>query len=188
MRTTRSAIAATAVLVAAALSASTLHAQGMKPSVITDLMNDVEQAQQKIVGLARAIPEDKYSWRPGEGVRSVAEMFKHIASDNYLIPTAVGAKPPGESGITSDYTTASAFEKRTLSKDAIIAELDKSFSFLKTTMAATSDARLKEEVDIFGGKGTVQQLWVLATTHLHEHLGQGIAYARTNGIVPPWNR
>jgi len=35
---------------------------------------------------------------------------------------------------------------------------------------------------------TRRAMWIGATTHLHEHLGQLIAYARSNGVVPPWSR
>jgi uncharacterized damage-inducible protein DinB len=34
---------------------------------------------------------------------------------------------------------------------------------------------------------TVRGALLLATTHMHEHLGQSIAYARTIGVVPPWS-
>jgi hypothetical protein len=43
------------------------------------------------------------------------------------------------------------------------------------------------ELSVFGSSMTGLDLWVLTTTHLHEHLGQLIAYARSNGVVPPWS-
>jgi hypothetical protein len=55
-------------------------------------------------------------------------------------------------------------------------------------MADTPESRLGESVSMFGQQATVQSLWILTTTHLHEHLGQLIAYARTNDVVPPWSR
>jgi len=170
------------------LTASRLHAQAAQPTVVTDLLNDVKTVHKKLLDLANAMPADKYDWRPGEGVRSVGEVFKHVASDNYLIPALGGAKPPAESGITTDYKTAVAFEGRTLDKAAIVAELDKSFAFIEKELAGTSQARLGEKTTIFGTPGTIQTLWVMATTHVHEHLGQAIAYARSNGVVPPWSR
>jgi uncharacterized damage-inducible protein DinB len=153
-----------------------------------DLMRDVQQLEQKMVGLARAIPADKYSWRPATGVRSIGEVFKHVAADNYLMPAALGTMPDTSTGIKGDdYNTAVAFEKREMNQDAIIAELEKSFAFLKTALeGATADVMTKQST-LFGQTFTGQQVWVLAVTHAHEHLGQMIAYARSNGIAPPWS-
>jgi hypothetical protein len=49
-------------------------------------------------------------------------------------------------------------------------------------------AKFAEKLPQFGADATHQSGWVLAVTHLHEHLGQAIAYARINNIVPPWSR
>lgn len=157
--------------------------------VVNDLLNDVAQVERKFLALARAIPAEKYDWRPGDGVRSVAEVFKHVTSDNYFIPAMAGVPADPATGITGgDYKTAAAFEQRQMSRDSVIAALEKSFAHLKQAMSGTTADRLDESVNMFGRSVTLQQTWILATTHLHEHLGQSIAYARTNGIVPPWSQ
>jgi uncharacterized damage-inducible protein DinB len=157
-------------------------------SLSSDLLKDIGQVESKLVGLAKAIPADKYTWRPGEGVRSVSELFMHISADNYLIPAAAGTPAPAATGVKGDdYNTAVAFEKRPLDRDATIRELEASFKHLKGALAA-ADANMGKTVKMFGQDFTTQQVWILATTHLHEHLGQAIAYARTNGVVPPWSR
>ena len=173
--------AASLVLLASAAAAQT--------GVMADMLQDVGQVEQKLVGLARAMPADKYDWRPGEGVRSVGEVFQHVASDNYLLAAGAGTAAPTATGIKAeDYNTAVAYEGRKLGRDAIIAELEASFAHLKKAMAASPDSRLGEKVSLFGGSMTIQQLWLLEVTHIHEHLGQSIAYARANGVVPPWSR
>lgn len=152
-------------------------------------MKDVEQLREKMVGLARTIPAEKYSWRPAAGVRSVGEVLLHVASDNYFIPTAVGVAPDPATGIKGDdYKTLETYEKKTLSRDAIIAELEKSFAHLKKAMTDSPESKLADKVKFFGQEFTVQQVWILTTTHLHEHLGQAIAYARSNDVVPPWSK
>jgi uncharacterized damage-inducible protein DinB len=157
-------------------------------SLSSDLLKDIGQVESKLVGLAKAIPADKYTWRPGEGVRSVSELFMHISADNYLIPAAAGTPAPAATGVKGDdYNTAVAFEKRQLDRDATIRELEASFKHLKGALAS-ADANMGKTVKMFGQDFTTQQVWILATTHLHEHLGQAIAYARTNGVVPPWSR
>jgi len=157
--------------------------------LMADLLRDVSEVQEKLVGLANAMPEANYGWRPGQGVRSVGEVFQHVAADNYLIPALLGTAPPASTGIKADnYKTVQDYETRKADRAAIIADLEKSFAHLKKTMGETPAAKLGDEASFFGQKMTLQQAWILATTHLHEHLGQAIAYARSNGIVPPWSR
>jgi uncharacterized damage-inducible protein DinB len=157
-------------------------------SVTADLLADIGQVEKKMIALARAIPDDKSGWRPSPGIRSVSEVLMHVASDNYLIPAALGFAADASTGIKGeDYNTAITFEKRSVTKAQAIAELEKSFTNLRKAIRETPDARLGASVTMFGQPFTMQQGWIMATTHLHEHLGQLIAYARSNGIAPPWS-
>jgi hypothetical protein len=159
-----------------------------RQGVMGDLMHDVAGVQEKIVGLAKAMPASAYAWRPAKDVRSTGEVFMHVASDNYLLPAVMGIAAPAETGITADFKTAQAFEKRTVTRDQAIAELEKSFAFVKTSMSGVPDAKLNAPLEAFGQKMTNQSMWIAATTHLHEHLGQLIAYARSNNVTPPWSK
>lgn len=167
--------------------AAPLQAQ-TREGLMGDLLRDINDVQTKIVGLAKAMPQGTYAWRPSEGVRSTGEVFAHVASDNYFLPAAIGIAAPAETGITTDFKTATAFEKRSMTRDQIIAELEKSFAFLKASMTAMPDAKLNEPIAVFGQKMTNRGLWITTTTHLHEHLGQLIAYARSNKVTPPWSK
>ncbi|HSW31031.1 MAG TPA: DinB family protein [Longimicrobiales bacterium] len=179
---------APAAVLAAVLVHAPLSAQ-QEPVLVADILRDVAQVEAKVVGLAEAIPEAAYGWRPGEGVRSVAELFKHVISDNWLIGGIPGAAPPAASGIDpADYRTAGTYEARALTKAEIVADLKASFGFLADAVRGTDAGKLAASLEVFGRPMTQQQLWILASTHLHEHLGQGIAYARMNGVVPPWSR
>jgi hypothetical protein len=122
------------------------------------------------------------------GVRSVGEVLLHVAGDNYLMPATLGFPPDSFTGIKADdYKTSTAFESRKLGKEATIADLEKSFAFLKQSIEGTPASKLGETATVFGQSQTYQQTWIMATTHLHEHLGQLIAYARSNSIKPPWS-
>ena len=177
------------VLHSALTLAAALPAAAQSSSIVGDLVQDVAAAEKKFMALANAIPADKWEWRPGTGVRSVGEVFKHVAADNYLIPAALGHAPDASTGIKGeDYKTAMAFEARKMDKAQTIAELEKSFVFLKKSMESTQAAKLGEQVKLFGQPFTMQRAWVLGTTHLHEHLGQLIAYARSNNVKPPWSQ
>ena len=159
-----------------------------QPTGLTkDLLDDIAQVERKMVALARAIPDDKLAWRPGPGVRSVSEVLMHVAADNHLFPAALGFPADPATGVKGDdFSTALAFEKRTVTKAQAVAELEKSFAFLKQSVGTIGPEQLTKEIRLFDQPFTNQAALLLATTHLHEHLGQLIAYARTNNIKPPW--
>ena len=157
--------------------------------IMKDYLADLAQAQKKMVDLAKAIPAEKYDWRPGAGVRSVGEVFLHVAADNYFIPGGMGTAIPAATGIkASDYKTADAYATRKLGKDAVVKELEDSYTFLKNAMTATTDAKLSQNATVFGFTQTVRGWWLGTLTDMHEHLGQAIAYARMNGVTPPWSK
>lgn len=164
--------------------AAPLAAQGW----MSDMHTDVNDVQKKFIDLAKAFPEKSYNWRPGPGVRTVGEVFLHIAGENYLIPLMMGKAAPDATGITSDFKSAETFEKRKLTKAQIIAELEASFKNLHQGMALTTDANGSEKMKFFGQDFTRSKAMVGSVTHLHEHLGQVIAYARSNKVVPPWSK
>jgi uncharacterized damage-inducible protein DinB len=159
-----------------------------REGLLGELLTDIAGVEKKVLGLARAMPDSAYAWRPAPGVRSTAEVFQHIAADNYFLPVLVAMPAPKETGITKDYKTVAAYEKRTMTRDEVIAELEKSFAFLRTSMGSTTDAQLNASIDMFGQKSTTRGLWLTTATHLHEHLGQLIAYARANKVTPPWSK
>jgi uncharacterized damage-inducible protein DinB len=182
----------TTVIAPVALSAqSQSQSVAARPAsaVVEALMRDIAALEEKLLGLAEAIPEEKYGWRPGEGVRSVHEVMTHVAADNYFLPTFAGVPAPDATGIKSgDYPSVQAYEKRTAPKAETLQTLRASFAHLKSAMQMADQQFLDQTLDIFGTKMSGLDLTVLTTTHLHEHLGQVIAYARSNGVVPPWSR
>lgn len=147
--------------------------QGLK----SDILANFDDTQKKIVSLAEAVPADKYGWRPAEGVRSISEVFMHIAGANYMIPSALGVKPPA--GISRD------MEKTVTDKAKVVAELKQSFEHVRKALAEAED--MSKATKLFGRDSTYGGVQLLIVTHLHEHLGQSIAYARMNKVTPPWS-
>ena len=160
-----------------------------REGVMGDLIRDVTAVEAKVVELAKAIPPTVYDWRPAKGVRSTAEILVHIAADNYFLPALMGVAAPPETGIDGrDNKTVAAFEGRALTREQILAELSKSFAFLKQAMNDSPDRLLESTPKNSSRKTTVRATWIATVTHLHEHLGQLIAYARSNDITPPWSK
>ena len=140
---------------------------------------DIDQLHKKFVDLATAIPADKLNWRPGEGVRSIGEVYLHISQANYGFMGLLGAAGP------IDFKTKD-FEKSTTDKAKIIEYLNSSFDFAKaqiTKMANADFAKAQKELGPDANEGDVIYLLL---THAHEHLGQSIAYAREVGVTPQW--
>ena len=144
-----------------------------------DMTTWFKDAADKLDQLAGAVPERKYSWRPNQDVRSIGEVYLHVASANYGVPAMMGT--PAPEGFKFE-----TYEKSLSTKAEIQKALHESFDHLATAFANTADADLDKEVDFFGTRMTERSVYLEMLCHAHEHLGQSIAYARTNGIVPPW--
>jgi uncharacterized damage-inducible protein DinB len=144
-----------------------------------DLLADLSDVEKKIEDLALAVPADKYSWRPSEGVRSVAQVYMHIIGSNYFLLTFVGAKPPMK--------LTPAMEDSIKDKAEIIKLMKPSFDHVRNAILNLSDKDLEKKVEMFGNTVTYRMALLIEIDHLHEHLGQSIAYARSNNVVPPWS-
>src|SRR5688500_6938286 len=142
-----------------------------------EFLYNLDDVQEKILDLAESLPADKFSWRPAPDVRSSSEVFMHIAGGNYFLCTFLGMDPPKMNG---------DIEKVVTKKADVIAELKRSFEHLRNAVIATSD--LEKPVKMFGTQTTHRGVLVTVLSHLHEHLGQSVAYARINGVVPPCYR
>jgi uncharacterized damage-inducible protein DinB len=173
------------ILIAGAFAASLIlgsaRAQAQAPASPTglkaEITRSVEDAEKKVIALAERFPAEKYAWHP-EGARSTGEVFMHIVNGNYGYAAFMGTPRP--EGITRESLA------KITDKAQIVDALKKSFAHLKTAIANASD--MEKSVKLFGGReGSVREVMLLAATHDHEHMGQLIAYARVNGIVPPWS-
>lgn len=145
---------------------------------------DVEGMRTKFVGLAEAFPQDKYTWRPMEGVRSVSEVLMLAAMEGYsFIPTSFGGKAAALG------TREEMGAMRTLSDKAkVIEHLNKGFAHAKMELEALDASTLTAKRKVMGQDMSVVQTAMAIGGDLHEHLGQMIAYARMNRIVPPWSK
>ena len=139
----------------------------------------IEDAQDKLNQLAEAIPENKYSWSPNKGVRTVGQIFMHVSAANYGIPSFIGV--PAPKGF--DFGT---FEGTLTKKADIMKSLADSFSHMEAALKAMSDEDMNKPAEFFGMKTTRRGAFLLLLSHAHEHLGQEIAYARSINVVPPW--
>jgi len=155
--------------------------------VFETLSTTLVTLDDKLTQLLGAFEGHDLDWRPMEGVRSAREVYLHVTADNYFMPALMGVAAPQSTGITTEYATAVAFESREMTYAELSEEMAASFAHLREAMDATADD-LEREIDFGSNTATVGELWVQTVTHLHEHLGQSIAYARANEVVPPWSK
>ena len=151
-----------------------------------DILMPLVELRAKALGLAEAVPEDKYDWRPGPGVRSFKEVFLHIALGNHLMSDI--ATGEDRAAIDKEVADNSAAEKAPATKAQVLDKLRRSFDDLKETLENARPGGLAREVDFFGTTTTQRAVFVNIDSHIGEHVGQAIAYARTIGIVPPWSK
>ena len=175
---TSGALMALFLLVTAGFSAPAIADDG--PSYTGDLIADLGELEKKIVGLAKAIPADKFSWSPNKDVRTVSQALMHTAGANFFFPTLVGGSIP-------EGVNPRELESIT-DKDECIAMLEKSYANLRSMVEGVDESKLGDKVNMFGREATMAGLLHSALSHNHEHLGQMIAYARSVGVTPPWSQ
>jgi uncharacterized damage-inducible protein DinB len=174
MRTFRVASALNTLAIIAAVTATPSQAQPSQ-TVQAALSKEAGTLSDKFTGLARVMA-GKYDWKPGEGVRSVGEVFNLIVRENGLLAgTLTGATDGGRPAPITD-------------PERLQEALKTSYANLQQTIAGLSDADLKAPVKLFGRDMTKEGAIRYLFGDQHEHLGQSIAYARSNGIVPPWSK
>ena len=189
--TARIAPIAAAALMLLALPHRALRAQEVpnRESAIEvrkQFLADLDTLQSKFLALAEAFPASKYSWRPAQGVRSVGEAFMHVASEFYVYaPMAYGASrspviPRGQDSFKK-------FESASTKED-VLKHLKEGFAYTKQSIGGIDEGQLAGSRKLFGGDHNIIETSFAMTDDLHEHLGQLIAYARMNGVTPPWSK
>ncbi len=145
---------------------------------------DIETMRDKFIGLAEAFDRSMYEWRPMEGVRSVGDVIGLAGAEGYLFPRLWGGQPPA--GVGTDFG-GEVTRIQALPTDALVAELRRAFDHMAASVRDMSEADRMAEGAYFGNAMPNHAVIASALTDMHEHLGQLIAYARMNQVVPPWS-
>jgi uncharacterized damage-inducible protein DinB len=163
-----------AYVLAIALMVPLVQVQAQPAKFQAAFGEDAATLSKKFTGLAQVMA-GKYKWRPGQGVRSVGDVFNLIVEENGLLADALTGKTGAEPTPITDPGKM---------QDALKA----SYANLQKAITGLSDNDLQTHVKLFGEDMTKQGAVMLILEDQHEHLGQSIAYARTNGVVPPWSK
>lgn len=175
--------------------AETKAAPAISP-IRQEILNAFNYGAGEALALAKAIPQEKYDWRPMEGVRSFGEVFMHMAGSSLLFGVNMGMKMP--EGAAHDLATTYmkqgfelpelfAAEAKVKDKAKIIEIMEQSFQYTRDFITNMPDSELDKQITFFGRPITTRGLLIFMDTHLNQHVGQAIAYSRVNHIVPPWS-
>ncbi|MEM8930457.1 MAG: DinB family protein [Acidobacteriota bacterium] len=175
-----------AVFVLMALVTSPMLADGHEKATdsattgyVADFNKDFEGVSKKLLDLAEATPADQFGYAPTEGVRTISQVYIHVALANFFLSQALGVEAPESAGRDAEDTVTA--------KADVIAMLKLSQEHVRKAVAKAGDD-LDTEVELFGGQRSQRAVLMTVAAHSHEHLGQSIAYARAAGVVPPWSR
>ena len=156
------------------------------PPAAADVLFSLGMVESEVMQLAKAVPEEKYGWRPGPAVRSFQQVFLHIAYANHLILGIADGSDADEVKKMSDDNDKA--EQQPISKEKTLAALTASFAAAHQYLDSVPARGLTRDAEFFGQKTTRRGILIFLDSHIGEHLGQAIAYARMNGIVPPWSK
>ncbi len=159
------------------LSTATIHAQN--EGLWEGYDGEWSHVSRQLLALAQATPAEKFSWRPAPGVRSIGEVYMHIAIANFYLLSVTGPKEP---------EVKVSMEKTVTTKADVIDWLKRSLDAVSTARAQLKPADYQRKVSIDNKTVTVDGMYLRIIVHANEHMGQSIAYARMNDIVPPWSK
>ena len=163
--------------------APTTPAPAPGPTFQADAAGVLGHVQKEMVSLAGAVPQNKFTWRPAKGVRSVSEVYLHAAGAAYWFGKQLGFQVPADVE-----AKMKDFEKSTTDRAKIEKALTDSFEWFAGNVKQMPDAELTKTVNLMGHDMTKRAVILVTMGHFQEHLGQSIAYARMNGVVPPWSK
>ena len=165
-----------------AVAAAPGQAQSAPAGFRDEFLRQFNNSMYKFIELAQAMPEDRYGWSPGEGVMPVARVYAHVARYNYYYPaTSLGVPAPGGED-------AESIEQTTTAKPDVVALLQRSRDHVRQTVQGMTDEQLAAPTRLYGRDVPQWAVLLQLLAHMNEHLGQSIAYARMNGVVPPWSQ
>ncbi len=170
-----------------------LAAQSMSDGFKSEIEMHFDGSARKVVMLAEAMPAEKYGWSPAEGVASVARVYLHIARYNYMyLEQNMGIASPvdrraymgWEADATARFQSATPTEA---DKEWVGGIVNASMTHVRESLDAMSDSDLTASTGLYGRQVQHWSVLLQLVAHMNEHLGQSIAYARMNGVVPPWS-
>jgi len=124
---------------------------------------------------AEKMPEESYSFKPVDTVRSYGQIIGHVADAQYLFCSiALGEKNPG---LDIEHTKTT--------KADLVAALTAAFAYCDKAYDTMTDATAAQPIKLFGNDAPRIGALNINNMHNMEHYGNLVTYMRIKGIVPP---
>ena len=146
---------------------------------VGDYLGQLDFIEGRLLDLLGAMPQERMAWEPADGVRNTAEVYLHVAEANYFLASKMGADVPK--------TERGTIEKSSTDKEKVAETLKESFTVIKDAAGNLTEEDLNKIIETPFGNMPLRNLMISLLNHMHEHLGQGIVYARISGVTPPWS-
>ena len=177
MRHRRSLLSCALLLLLAAPAAA---AQAAPAGFREEFLGQFDASMSKLIALAEAMPAERYAWSPGEEVMPVAQVYAHVARYNYLYPA-------GSLGVAAPEGIDPATMESIVDKERIVELLRGSRDHVQRLVREMPDDAMDRTTKLYGREVGQWAVLLQLLAHMNEHVGQSIAYARMNGVVPPWS-
>ena len=160
-------------------------AQAAKETARQTLEKQFAAMEKQLLGVADAMPADKYPFVPANGefrgVRNFARQLKHVAAVHYVIGAVIlGESPPADA---ADERGPDALK----TKPEVTKYLKDSLAYLHKAVATIDEKNALESLKTPFGQGTETRVGLVigALMHSSNHYGQMVEYLRMNGVIPP---
>jgi uncharacterized damage-inducible protein DinB len=171
------------VLAATVLTATvqTVQAQSAPTDYRDEFLGHFERSSGKIAALAEVVPEDLYDWSPMEGVMHVSQVYMHLARYNFMyLEDNLGIAAPDGIDVANLETITD--------KSEVVELFGRSVEHVREAVKRMTEGDLTATTILYGREVAGWAVLFQLLSHMNEHVGQSVAYARMNGIVPPWSR
>ena len=158
------------------VAALSVMAQTPENPMSTAIKNQYNTGKNNLTRAAEKMPEESYSFKPTDDVRSFGQMIGHVANAQYMFcSSALGEANPNKANI----------EQTKTSKTDLVQALKDAFAYCDKAYDGMTDATAAQTVKF--GRGEQARIGVLSFNNMHnyEHYGNVVTYLRMKNIVPP---
>ena len=160
------------LLLFVSISATTMAQQ---TTVKTAWLEKWNNSKEYLIGIAEAMPEEYYDFKPTERQMTFKDQLLHIKGNIEWL--------------SSSYFTPTGFEPNNdtlpLTKEETITVIKAAFKNAYTIIEATPDENLSQVVKFFDGPKSKIQILNLLQDHVSHHRGQLIVYLNLKEVEPP---
>ena len=163
------------------------HAVAQTATLSGDFLGDWRQQKQRMMGIAEAMPEEAFSFKPTDAQRTYAEQILHIAGANVYLMQHLGGAASAPDVDTTDFTV---FGLSATSKAAVLEALGAGYDYGIAVLQEFSDEQLLETITgpRYMGNVTRVKMAYFTLSHAMDIYGQMAVYLRLNGVIPPASR